>query len=148
MNLTREDEEYLRANLGVPPAARDDDAMDIDGAHNPFASLNEFRDLARDVRAIPLEWLRENDETYTVVAACARDVLSIPASSATVERLFSVAGNVLSDLRLSLKDSLSCAILFLHYNRRWFYPWKGKGGLDMPPYIETIKSFYRQLQDQ
>ena len=69
-------------------------------------------------------------------------LFSIPASSATVERLFSFSGDVLTDLRLSLSDSLSCSIMFLHSNKRWFWPWK-QGDKEMKPLIKRLRELHQ-----
>jgi hypothetical protein len=42
----------------------------------------------------PLEWWKFNEKLYPHLAQLAKEYLAIPASSATVERLFSRAGNV------------------------------------------------------
>ena len=42
--------------------------------------------------------------------------LAVPATSAGVERMFSAAGRVFSDLRQAMKDTLLEAILFAKFN--------------------------------
>ncbi len=52
----------------------------------------------------PLQFWMENESTYPLLASLAFDVLSIPASSAPVERVFSTAGLVSSGRRNRLSD--------------------------------------------
>ncbi|CAM9383642.1 unnamed protein product [Sphacelaria rigidula] len=47
----------------------------------------------------------------------ARKYLAIPASSASSERLFSVAGNTITVKRASLSDDNAENIIFLHSNQ-------------------------------
>ena len=75
----------------------------------------------------------------------AEEYLPIPASSSTVERLFSAAGLVLDDLRLSTKDELTSALVFLKFNSRWFWPYK-EGGQVKPPYLTELKALADALQ--
>jgi len=84
---------------------------------------------------------------YPILSALAEEYLSIPASSATVERLFSAAGSaglVLEDLRLSTKDELTAALVFLRFNRRWFWPYK-EGGEEKPPFLQVFKTLAASL---
>jgi hypothetical protein len=140
MPTTVEDENHYRAVMGGPAVdvPRRNQADEIDDS---IQELLNFDQLVRDPLANINEWLRQNEERYPIIVACAEDVFSVPASSASVERLFSAAGNVLSDLRLSLNDSLSCAIMFMHYNKNWFFPWMS-AGKEMKPHLELIQNLY------
>lgn len=51
------------------------------------------------IRDDPLAWWRRSQDPYPGLAAAARRYFAIPATSAPVERLFSVAGYVMSDRR-------------------------------------------------
>jgi hypothetical protein len=53
----------------------------------------------------PLDWWRGKQDLYPTVAKVARRWLSIPATSASVERLFSRAGAVIDDRRTRLRPA-------------------------------------------
>ena len=55
-----------------------------------------------DEQKDPLLWWKRNQGCFPVLAVVARQVLAIPATSASAERLFSLAGHVLSKTRNSL----------------------------------------------
>jgi hypothetical protein len=47
----------------------------------------------------PLEWWTANEINFPVLMVMARQYLGVPATSASVERLFSLAGRAFDDLR-------------------------------------------------
>jgi len=59
-------------------------------------------DIGEDID--PLQFWLENESTYPLLASLAYDILSIPASSTPVERLFSTAGLVSSGRRNRISD--------------------------------------------
>lgn len=64
-----------------------------------------------------LSWWRQHAASFPKVAALARTILSIPATSAEPERRFSSAGNVLRERRCSIDPLNMSRILFIHDNR-------------------------------
>jgi hypothetical protein len=52
----------------------------------------------------------------------AREMLSVPASSAPAERIFKTLAWVLAHRRCKLKDSLAEKIVFIHENRMYYAP--------------------------
>lgn len=58
-----------------------------------------------------LGWWRAHADEYPILAKMAVDVLSIPATSAEIERVFSQAGRLLSDDRNSLYEGMVEAIM-------------------------------------
>ena len=46
----------------------------------------------------PSKFWKDNQKEYLALAQMAKDILSMPASSAPVERLFSIAGRVFTPL--------------------------------------------------
>ncbi len=62
------------------------------------------------------EWWKTHQKLFPVLAQMAKTYLAIFASSADVERLFSVAGRVVSPLRTSLSSSKVEKLIFLHRN--------------------------------
>ncbi len=65
----------------------------------------------------PLIWWEQHAPVLPLISNCARKYLSIPASSAPVERLFSMAGLTVTKKRASLKPSLVNDLVFL--NESW-----------------------------
>ena len=61
----------------------------------------------------PLPWWKGNYNRFPLVAALARQMLAIPATSAQSERLFSKAGQIVTDRRSSLGSDSVELLLFL-----------------------------------
>lgn len=113
----------LHAPGGVGP--------DGDGAENAtgFHSSPEQRfktELNRyiDIPSVSMDvnvrlWWKERVDNYPLLQSLARKYLSIPASSTTSERLFSVGGNVITDTRCCLSDEHAEQLIFLASNRRF-----------------------------
>ena len=64
-----------------------------------------------DPKDDPMKWWKENQQTYPTLAAVARQVLAIPASSAPTERVFSKMARVNAKGRASMKPALANALL-------------------------------------
>ncbi|CAL1528105.1 unnamed protein product, partial [Lymnaea stagnalis] len=64
----------------------------------------------------PCIWWLQNAPIYPTMALVARKVLASPASSVYSERMFSTAGNIVSDLRSRLDPDLAEKLLFLNKN--------------------------------
>lgn len=70
----------------------------------------------------PLRYWRLNDERFPILASLAARYLSLPATSASVERLFSVGGSIMRARRASMKiETAERLILYNEYLR------EGKG---------------------
>lgn len=74
-----------------------------------------------DVPAVPssvrlLEWWAENRLRFPNLALMARQFLSVPATSASAERLFSLAGANFSDHRKNMTDEHLADLLFAKIN--------------------------------
>jgi len=61
----------------------------------------------------PLAWWRQNSRNFPILSRLARKFLAIPATSASSERLFSTAGNILTSKRNSLGDDALSSMIFL-----------------------------------
>lgn len=72
----------------------------------------------------PLDWWRENEATYPVIAEIARIYLAIPASQATCERSFSTSKRVCSDARTSLTASNVEKLTLLKQNANALYEYE------------------------
>jgi hypothetical protein len=61
-----------------------------------------------------LAWWKVNETKFPMLAALARRVLAIPATSASCERIFSRAGLTVSDLRASLLPDIAEVLVLMH----------------------------------
>lgn len=66
----------------------------------------------------PLEWWKRNESSFPILADLARKYLSIPASEAPSERLFSAGTNTVTKKRTRLKPSRAAKIIFLKFNSK------------------------------
>lgn len=65
----------------------------------------------------PLIWWKDRQKTYPWLSILARKYLSIVATSVPCERIFSKAGQVITERRNRLKSTNVEKILFLHCNK-------------------------------
>lgn len=66
--------------------------------------------------ANPLVWWKDNCLAYPLLSRLARKLLCIPATSAPSERVFSVAGLTISNLRSRLRPDNAACLVFLKEN--------------------------------
>ena len=64
-----------------------------------------------------LKWWASNETKFPALSVMARQYLSVPATSASAERLFSVAGRTYDDLRQNLKDEMLETTMWARINR-------------------------------
>ena len=69
-----------------------------------------------DYELDPLEWWKNNESAYPTLAKLAKKYLTVPATSASSERLFSKSGKVVTPLRASLKPDKVEQLVFLAKN--------------------------------
>jgi len=62
----------------------------------------------------PLKWWRDHVEALPLLAQLAGDFLSVQATSAPVERMFSTGGLTITKKRNRLESSISSDLIFLH----------------------------------
>jgi hypothetical protein len=67
----------------------------------------------------PLKFWKENEARFPVLAEIARKYLGVPASSAAVERMFSISGHILSNKRTKMSIQLFCYLVFLKLNENF-----------------------------
>ena len=64
----------------------------------------------------PLLYWKINQQRFPILAAIARDLFGIPASSGSIERVFSTASDIMSAKRNRTKADLLEKILFIKRN--------------------------------
>ena len=69
-----------------------------------------------DKTADPLDWWRDNTQTFPSLARLVRKYLCVPATSVPSERAFSAAGNIVTAKRNSLKPGKVNDLCFLASN--------------------------------
>ncbi len=74
----------------------------------------QFNDGKLGVHSPILKWWKEHAALFPYLSQVARPYLAIPTTSVSVERLFSVAGQVVSTKRNSLHPSTVTLLVFLH----------------------------------
>jgi len=67
----------------------------------------------------PLAYWKTKRFFYPRIAQLARRYLAIPATSVPCERLFSTAGNIVTQKRNRLSSDTAARLVFLHQNREW-----------------------------
>ena len=66
----------------------------------------------------PLSWWQKNESRFPNISKVARHLLSIPASTAELERMFSRAGVVAGPRRPRLRPQSATEVMFCHENIR------------------------------
>ena len=69
-----------------------------------------------EITTNPATYWSENTMNYPSLEPVARRLLSVPSSSAPVERLFSIAGRVFTPIRCQLKDKRFEKLMFIRCN--------------------------------
>ena len=64
----------------------------------------------------PLTWWKDQEYTYPLLAKVARNLLCIPATSVPSERVFSTAGDIVTQQRSSIKRKHVDMLIFLKKN--------------------------------
>ncbi|KAL1510815.1 hypothetical protein AB1Y20_007099 [Prymnesium parvum] len=64
-----------------------------------------------------LDWWAKHQTTFPNLSVMAQQYLGVPATSASAERLFSIAGRVFSDLRQGMGDDHLEALMWARINR-------------------------------
>ncbi len=67
----------------------------------------------------PLEFWKVNEQKFKPLAMLANKYLGIPASSAAVERIFSISGHILSSKRSRMSVRLFSLLVFLKLNEQF-----------------------------
>lgn len=75
-----------------------------------------LQEEALDLHSDPLAWWRDNQARFPLLSKVARKYMTICATSAPSERVFSAAGNIVTPLRSSLKPDKVNMLVFLARN--------------------------------
>jgi hypothetical protein len=67
----------------------------------------------------PLKFWKSNQYKFPLLAKLAKKYLGIPASSAAVERMFSIAGHIFSLKRRNMGKKIFCELVLLKLNERF-----------------------------
>ena len=65
----------------------------------------------------PLEWWAANEINFPALSVMARQYLGVPATSASAERLFSLAGRAFDDLRQCMKEEMIEILMWARINK-------------------------------
>ena len=68
------------------------------------SEIDMYLEEVVDIDIDPLQWWSTNEHRFPHVARMARQFLGCPATSASAERVFSLAGRLYSDLRQHMTD--------------------------------------------
>lgn len=68
----------------------------------------------------PFEWWKNHADKFSRFVPLARKYLAIPATSTSSERVFSTAGNIVSNKRCNLNPEYVDKLVFLYQNRLFF----------------------------
>ena len=96
--------------------------------HGSDKSTNSHESLHEEYN--PLSFWKKMHGTYPILSKIAARVFSVPASSAAVEREFSLAGNVVTQKRAKLSPDVVNDMVFNHSFNKY------QQGLDNPDKLE------------
>jgi len=100
--------EALRKRFSKPTAR----AVESD----PFREFKRYK-AAPGCQVNTLDWWKANEALFPKMAILARKILSVVASSAPVERLFSTMGNIYNNKRSRLNVATARCQVLLHENK-------------------------------
>jgi hAT family C-terminal dimerisation region len=110
----------LKRKRGIDSDEDSNDSSDSDGLLNEYNELDYFLRLKRDKSVKdPLIWWRHNCGMFPKMGKWYRDVGAVPASSAGVEREFSMAGDIVTKKRNRLSGkTISKIMQYKHWRAR------------------------------
>ena len=68
----------------------------------------------------PLKWWKTNAIKFPNVAKYAKCILGIPATSVPSERIFSTAGNIITEQRSALLPENANKLIFIKHNKQYY----------------------------
>ncbi|KAE9522908.1 hypothetical protein AGLY_016719, partial [Aphis glycines] len=92
-----------------------DDVTEVNDLTTEFQNYLAEPQLKFDLN--PFDWWKSREDKYPAIGILAKKYLSIPATSVSSERCFSMAGNVVNSKRTSLLTKNVNLLVFLYQNR-------------------------------
>lgn len=83
---------------------------------NEFQRYLGCKILEKDKNLTVLEWWRSHEQFYPLIKNIARKYLSVPASSVSIERVFSLCGNLVNKKRCRLSPNNVDRLVFINGN--------------------------------
>jgi hypothetical protein len=92
--------------------------VNVNSNNSPLENeLNRYlAEQYTDIIECQLNWWRKEGIRFPLLLRCAKRILCIPATETSSERCFSTAGNVLTDIRSTLSNEHTEALVFLKEN--------------------------------
>uniref|UniRef100_A0A1X7VNW7 HAT C-terminal dimerisation domain-containing protein n=1 Tax=Amphimedon queenslandica TaxID=400682 RepID=A0A1X7VNW7_AMPQE len=85
-----------------------------DASHLSSSEVEKYLESQREIMETnPLDYWKANQLKYPAMAIVAKQVLAVPASSAAVERLFSIAGKVFTPEHCRLTEKRFTELMFI-----------------------------------
>ena len=82
------------------------------------SEAHRYQELpAAPMNTDPLEWWAANEINFPALSVMARQYLGVPATSASAERLFSLAGRAFDDLRQCMKEEMLEILMWARINK-------------------------------
>lgn len=106
----------LRESYGPNPTKRGPESTMVTEANCEIDVYVKEPVVPRDSNV--LEWWKANRKKYPLLSRFARKILGIPAASATSERVFSTAGNIISERRTNLAIDKIEMLVYMKENFR------------------------------
>jgi hypothetical protein len=106
-NIVHQDGQFVLARVT-------EQLRNMEDVHRELSEYMKFTVLG--VEKCPLEWWKEHKKFFPGLAAVARTLLCVPATSAGVERFFSASGLTITNLRTRLSTETVQQLLFLKIN--------------------------------
>jgi hypothetical protein len=85
----------------------------VDLEISQYRSVPALPNMTNQIRNNPLDWWRLNEYLYPCLGKFARRVLAIPATSAPSERIFSIAGQIVTKRRNRLTGNAVTLLVWL-----------------------------------
>jgi hypothetical protein len=101
----------------------DDDDDDLMNEDEVDRYLDRIRTPQANSVIDPFQWWRDHEKEFPILFKVSRKYLGIPATSVPSERLFSDAGNQITNERNRLKPDTVNELLFVKRNREYYNPY-------------------------
>lgn len=96
-----------------------EEILEIEKKDNLDTQIEEFIRTCSELNPSPLIFWSNNEQKFPLLAKLAKKYLSVQASSAAVERMFSIAGHIFSIKRRRMTTTLFMSLVFLKLNENY-----------------------------